>query len=135
MNNHYPRVRKRVGNRVADKIDNRLDLYFRAHTIPVNAKEDKWRDGFAGVPEPKHALIFHCATTADVKQELLFGAYICAELKGADYVAQEIALFYPDHHPEELRVLKRFVKDSAFELGSLEEFRQKVFLKYVKAGA
>ena len=84
---------------------------------------------------PEHALIFRCATTADEKQDLLFGAYICAERKDGKYVAKEIGLFCRDGHPEELRVLKRFVKDSAFELGTLEEFRRKVFLKYLKAGA
>ena len=31
--------------------------------------------------------------------------------------------------------MTRFVKDSAYELGSVEEFRRKVFLKYLKAGA
>ena len=32
-------------------------------------------------------------------------------------------------------MLQRFVKDSAFELGTIDEFRRKVFLKYLKAGA
>ncbi len=31
-------------------------------------------------------------------------------------------------------MFKRFVKNSAYELGSLEEFRRKVFLKYLKSG-
>jgi hypothetical protein len=111
----------------------RLDLYFRAHTVPVNFQEERWTGGHGS--EPEQALIFHCATTADEKQELLFGAHICARLENSQYVAQEIGLFCRDEHPEELRVLKRFVKGSAFELGSFEEFRRKVFLKYLKAGA
>ena len=109
----------------------RLDLYFRAHAIPAISQKEDWRDGHPR--EPEHALIFHCATTADEKQDLLFGAYICAELKGAQFVAKEIGLFHRGGHPEELRVLQRFVKGSAFALGTIEEFRRKVFLKYLKA--
>ena len=111
----------------------RLDLYFRAHTVPVNFQEERWTGGHGS--EPEQTLIVHCATTADEKQELLVGAYICAHLENSQYVAQEIGLFFRDEHPEELRVLKRFVKGSAFKLGSVEDFRRKVFLKYMKAGA
>ena len=32
-------------------------------------------------------------------------------------------------------MLERFVRDSAYEFGSLVEFRRNVFLKYLKAGA
>src|SRR6266446_4456173 len=109
----------------------RLDLYFRAHAIPAVSQKEDWRDGHAR--EPEHALIFHCATTADEKQDLLFGAYVCAQLEDAQFVAKEIGLFH--RGPEEFRVLKRFPKDSAFELGKIEEFRRMVFLKYLKAGA
>src|SRR5436305_7053828 len=111
----------------------RLDLYFRAHTVPVNFQEERWTGGHGS--EPEQALIFHYATTADEKQELLVGPYICAHLENSQYLAQEIGLLYRDGHPEELRVLKRFVKNSAFELGSLENFRRTVFLKYLKVGA
>jgi len=85
--------------------------------------------------QPKAALIFRCATTSDEKKDLLFGAYICAELEDADFVAKEIGLFYRESHSAEFRALTRFVKASAYELGSVEEFRRKVFLKYLKAGA
>ena len=54
--------------------------------------------------------------------------------RSGNYVAKEIGLFYRDGHPEEFRVLNRFVKGSAFELGTVNEFRRKVFLKYLKAG-
>ncbi len=114
---------------MADK----LDLYFRAHTISVTSQKEYWTDRHAS--EPEHALIFRCATAADERQDLLFGAYICAQLEDGKFVAKDIGLFCRDGHPEELRVLKRFVKDSAIELGSVEEFRRKVFLKYLKAGA
>jgi len=110
-----------------------LDLFFRAHTIPVTPQKEHRSKRRA--TQPKDALIFRCATTNDERQELLFGAYICAELEGAEYVAKEIGLFYREGHPEEFRALTRFVKDSAYELGSVEEFRRKVFLKYLKAGA
>jgi len=110
----------------------RLDLYFRAHTIPAISQKEHWRGGHAR--ELEHALIFHCATAADEKQDLLFGAYICAQLKDAQFVANEIGLFYRDGHPEETRVLERFVKGSNFELGTIEQFRRKVILKYLKAG-
>ena len=46
----------------------RLDLYFRAHTVPVKAQKESWTDGHD--TEPQHALIFHCTTTAEEKQEL-----------------------------------------------------------------
>jgi hypothetical protein len=111
----------------------RLDLYFRAHTIPVTLKEERRTNRCA--KEPRHALIFRCATTADEEQDLLFGAYMCCELKGPEWAAKEIGLFCRDGHPEEMRVLQRFVKDSAYELGSIELFRRGVFLKYLKAGA
>ncbi len=110
-----------------------LDLFFRAHTIPVTPQKEYRLKRLA--TQPKDALIFRCATANDEKQELLFGAYICAELEGAEYVAKEIGLFYRDGHPDEFRVLSRFVKDSAYELGTVEEFRRSVFLKYLKANA
>ena len=110
----------------------RLDLYFRAHTIAQDAEVEEWKQGHS-VKQPEHALIFHCATTPNERKELLFGAYICAQLKGAQFVANEIGLFYRDGHPEETRVLERFVKGSNFELGTVEQFRRKVFLKYLKA--
>jgi hypothetical protein len=111
----------------------RLDLYFRAHTSPVDAEEDNWKGG--RTKQPEHALIFHCATVKAGHQELLVGAYVCATLKDGNFVAEEIGLFHRDHHPEELRILKRFVKDSVYELGTLEEFRRRIFLKYLKAEA
>ena len=114
---------------VADK----LDLYFRAHTIPVGFQEQRRSD--RNTKQPDQALIFHCATTADEKQDLLFGAYVCAELKDAQWIAKDIGLFHRDGHPEEARVFKRFVAGSTFELGTVKEFRRKVFLKYLKAGA
>ena len=82
----------------------------------------------------ENALIFRCLPTSDERQDPLFGAYICAQLEDGKYVAQEIGLFYREGHPEELRVFQRYVKNSTFELGTLEEFRR-VFLKYLKAGA
>jgi hypothetical protein len=114
---------------MADK----LDLYFRAHTIPVELQDEHWTDRHA--KQPEDALIFHCMTTDDERQDLLFGAYICAQLKDGKYVAKEFGLFCRDGQPEEVRVLKRFVKHSSIELGTMDEFRRKVFLKYLKAGA
>jgi hypothetical protein len=111
----------------------RLDLYFRGYTIPEAVQTANWRAENAKVPE--HALIFHCGTTNDERQDPLVGVYICAELRDGNYVAKEIGLFHRDGHPEELRVLKRFVRDSVYELGTLEEFRRRIFLKYLKAGA
>jgi hypothetical protein len=111
----------------------RLDLHFRAHTVPVTPQKEYRSKRRA--TQPKAALIFRCATTGDEKKDLLFGAYICAELEDADFVAKEIGLFYREGHPEEFPALARFVKDSAYELGSLEEFRRRVFLKYLKARA
>jgi hypothetical protein len=113
-------------------VTDRLDLFFRAHTTPI-APQKEYRSK-RRTSQPKNALIFRCATTGDEKKELLFGAYICAELK-AEYVAHEIGLFYREGHPEEFRALTRFVSGSAYELGSLEEFRRGVFLKYLKARA
>jgi hypothetical protein len=114
-------------------VTDRLDLYFRAHTIPVTPQKEYRSKRRAS--QPKEALIFRCATTGDEKEDLLFGAYVCAEWKDAEYVAKEIGLFYREGHPEELRALTRFVRGSAYELGSVEEFRRNVFLKYLKARA
>jgi hypothetical protein len=110
----------------------RLDLYFRAHVIPAIPQKEEWKAAHAD--EPPHALIFHCVRTNDEQQDPLLGAYICAELKNGNYVAEEIGLFHRDGHPGELRVLKRFVTESIYELGTLEEFRRKILLKYLKAG-
>jgi hypothetical protein len=111
----------------------RQDLFFRAHAIPVTTQKEHRTNPHVEMPE--QALIFHCATTADERQELLFGAYICAQLEGSNFVTREIGLFHRGDHPEELRVLKHFVKDSAFELGTEEQFRRNVLLKYLKAGS
>ncbi len=114
---------------MADK----LDPYFRALTIPVKLQKEGRTSRRA--KEPKDALIFRCATTADEKRELLFGAYICAELIDLEWVAKEIGLFYRGDHLEEFPVFERLVKGSAYELGTVRDFRHKVFLKYLKAGA
>jgi len=114
-------------------VTDKLDLFFRAHTVPVTPQKDYRSKRRA--TQPKEALIFRCATSNNEKKELLFGAYICAEREGAEYVAKEIGLFYRDDHPEEFRALTRFVKDSAYELGSEEGFRRNIFLKYLKARA
>jgi len=111
----------------------RLDLHFRAHTVPVKPQKEHWTNRHTKRQE--RALIFRCATTSDEKQDLPFGAYICARLRDGKYTAEELGLFCRDGYPEELRVLERFVRDSAYEFGSLDEFRRKVFLKYLKAGA
>src|SRR5437016_2282712 len=111
----------------------RLDLYFRSHTVPI--KEQQERRPAWSTSRPETALIFQCATTPDEKQDLLFGAYICAQFMDGKWAAQEIGLFARDGHPEELRVLQRFVKDSAFQLATIDEFRRKVFSKLLKAGA
>lgn len=121
----------------------RLDVFFRAHTIPVNVQELEGKSFAAGVEgwsggdakEPEQALIFHCVTTDDEKQDLILGAYVCAELKDGEFVPTEIGLFQRDGHPEELRILKRFVKGSIYELGTIGDFRRNCFLKYLKAGA
>src|SRR5579872_3098393 len=112
-------------------VADRLDLFFRAHTIPVTPQKEFRSKRQAH--QPREALIFRCATTSDEKKDLLFGAYICAELEGTEYVAKEIGLFYREGHPEEFQALARFVKGSAYELGGIEEFRRGVFLKYLKA--
>jgi hypothetical protein len=114
-------------------VTDRRDLFFRAHTVPVTPQKE-YRSKRPAT-QPKHALLFRCETRSDEKKEFLFGAYICAELEGAEYVAKEIGLFHRKEHPEEFRVLTRFVKDSIYELGTEEDFRRKVFLKYLKAGA
>jgi hypothetical protein len=117
-----------------DNQHGRLDLYFRAHTTPSKLQKE-YRVQRQQSEESKQALIFHCVPTPDEKKDSLLGAYICAELKGGEYVAKEIGLFHRDGHPDEVRILQRFVRGSAYELGSMETFRRKVFLKYLKAGA
>jgi hypothetical protein len=64
-------------------VADRLELYFRAHTVPVTPQKEYRAKRHA--TQPKDALIFRCATSNDEKKELLFGAYICAELDGAEY--------------------------------------------------
>ena len=111
----------------------RHDLNCRAYTTPVTPQEEYRSKRRVG--QPKDALIFRCATTTDEKKDPVFGAYVCAGLKDGDYIAKEIGLFYREGHPEEFRALTRFVKNSAYELGSVQDFRRNVFLKYLKARA
>ena len=110
----------------------KLDLFFRAHTIPGTKQKKYRKNRHATMPED--ALIFRSVTTGDEKKDLLFGAYVCAQLQDSQFVAKEIGLFHRGGHPEESRILKRFAKNSTFELGSEHEFRR-VFLNYLKAGA
>jgi hypothetical protein len=114
-------------------VNDRCDLFFRAHTVPVTPQKDYRSKRRATLP--KDALIFRCAPTNDEKKDLLFGAYICAEREGTEYVAKEIGLFSRDGHLEEFQALSRFVKGSFYELGSEEEFRRDILLKYLKARA
>ena len=74
-------------------VADRLDLFFRAHTIPVTPQKEYRSKRRAS--QPKDALIFRCATTGDEKKDLLLGAYICGEPNDSEYVATEIGLFYP----------------------------------------
>src|SRR5437762_14382405 len=100
MRNEH-RIKKK--HRIIKEFDNqhgRLDLYFRAHTVPTTSQEESWTDGHATAP--KNAVIFHCVSTADEKQDLLFGAYISAELQDGKYAAREIGLFYRESQLEEL---------------------------------
>jgi hypothetical protein len=114
-------------------VTNILDLFFRAHTTPVTPQKD-YRFKRHATP-PKEALIFRCATTNDEKKDFLFGSYVCAELEGTEYFAKEIGVFYREGHRDEFRALTRFVTGSTYEIGSLEQFRRGVLLKYLKAGA
>src|SRR5207245_6908461 len=104
MRNEH-RIKKK--HRIIKEFDNqhgRLDLHFRAHTVPTTSQAESWAGGH--VTEAKNAVIFHCVSTADETQDLLFGAYISAELQDGKYAAREIGLFCRDGHPEELRVFK-----------------------------
>jgi hypothetical protein len=108
----------------------------RKHRLDARtARKYLGRNLLGGTHGREHALIFHCLTTTDERQEVLFGAYIRAQLEGANYVAKEVGLFPREGHPEELRVLKRFVKNSSFELCTIDQFHRRIFLKYLKAGA
>jgi hypothetical protein len=111
----------------------RQDLYLRAHAVPLRPQKEYQDNRPAKMPED--ALIFHCATTGDESKNLLLGAYVCARLEDGYFVAREIGLFFRDGHPEEARVLERFAGGSAYELGSENQFRRNVFLKYLKADA
>jgi len=80
------RINNKKKHRIVKEFDNqhgRLDLYFRAHTIPAKS-QDQYRSE-RKPSEPEHALIFLCANTGDAKQELLFGAYICAQLEDGQF--------------------------------------------------
>ena len=112
----------------------RLDLYFRAHTIPVKPQKEYRTKRRA--TQPKDALIFRCATTGDERQDLLFGAYICAELEDRSASQRKLVCSTATTIPRNSRVLKRFVKGQRLSNSEpCEEFRRKVFLKYLKAGA
>jgi hypothetical protein len=112
----------------------RQDLYLRAHTVSLKPQKEYHNNRQAKMP-PQDALIFRCATTGDEKKDPLMGAYICAQLENGYFVAREIGLFFRDGHPEEVRVLERFTRGSAYELGSENQFRRNVFSKYLKADA
>jgi hypothetical protein len=66
------------------KVSDTLDLFFRAHTVPVTPQ--KVFGAKRRITQPTDALILRCAATNDEKKELLCGAYICPEREGAEYV-------------------------------------------------
>ena len=71
-------------------------------------------DGINGKRDAKARAHLSLRTTADQRQDLLCGAYICAELEDGKYVAKEIGLFCRDGHPEEARVLTALCKRQRF---------------------
>jgi hypothetical protein len=83
------------------------DLYFRAHTVPLDQPKDE-RSG-TGDPRadlrrsPEFALVFDCESRIDVSQELTFGFYRLLKLEGTAYVLEEEGAFFNDDLPKRER--------------------------------
>ena len=93
------------------------DLYFRAHTVPLDQPQDE-RSG-TGDPRadlrrwPEFALVFDCESRTDVRQELTFGFYRLLKLKDTIYVLEEEGAFF-NHNlsKRERKVLEAYVQSA-----------------------
>lgn len=125
----------------------KLELHFRAHTRlfgkPPREKRDypqsyvpKWTRGL---------LLFDCATSTDINQNLLFGTFAQCELNETTgrYDPLECGLFYADgadgHKADplsksETKILERFADNSLYRVLPLKKFREEVFLPILAKG-
>jgi hypothetical protein len=126
------------------------DLYFRAHTVPLDQPQDE-RSG-TGDPRadlrrrPEFALVFDCESRTDVRQELTFGFYRLLKLNGTVYELEEEGAFFNDNLPKwERKVLEAYVQSAVpdhppslpprFPLHSRADFVRTVFYRYARKGA
>jgi hypothetical protein len=127
------------------------DLYFRAHTVPLDQQPQHELSG-TGDPRaalrtwPQYALVLDCESRTDVSQELTFGFYRLLKLTGTVYVLEEEGAFFNDDLPKrERKVLEAYVQSAVpdhppslpprFPLHSRADFVRKIFYRYARKGA
>ncbi len=103
-------------------------LYARAYTQKPDAKPvgSKPRSKTKEKPSP-YTLIFDCETTIDATQALRVGFY---QVRKNGKLINE-GLFYEPSQltPDELQSVKTYAQKHGLNLGTVEEFRKKAFLK------
>jgi hypothetical protein len=90
------------------------DIYVRAHTAQIGAKERKGKDQGNPPKWPVYVLILDCETRLTPGQALTFGFWRFFQLRNGKYVCLEEGIFY-DHaelSAKELNLLQRYAKSS-----------------------
>jgi hypothetical protein len=131
-------------------MNERTDLYLRAHTVVLDESEtDSPKDATgatSNLPKwPNYAVVFSCESRTDLTQDLTFGFYRILKLISNTYVLAEEGAFFDDGLGlAEREVLEKYfrtaVSDTAsfppnFPLLSLSDFIRSVFYKYARQGA
>jgi hypothetical protein len=72
------------------------DIYVRAHTVQIGAKECKAKDHRKPLKWPAYVLVFDCETRLTPGQALTFGFWRFCQLQKGEYVCLEEGIYY-DH--------------------------------------
>ena len=102
--------------------------YLRAYSenpkkMPVGTK---WRPP-KRIPDPEYQLIFDCETTTDPTQALRFGFY---QVRQFGELLNEGVFYDPAVlSVREVELLRTYAEEHCFSIGTLDEFRRRVFLR------
>ena len=87
------------------------DIYVRAHTVRVEAKQNGDKTYQSGLKWADYALVFDCESRVTADQTLTFGFWRFCELRNGEYVALEEGIFHDDElGAKELAALRRYVR-------------------------
>lgn len=109
--------------------------YIRAYTEKPGDEPlaSKWKPP-RPIEAPRYQLIFDCETTTDPAQALRFGVF---QVRDRDRLTSEGMFYDPlTLMRSEIDLLRAYAEEHALNFGTVEDFRQKVFLKVgFEAGA